>query len=216
MGNALWSKEGVGHFWERNKAPFAGDVKASEILRLSRPFRRGRVLDVGSGSGTLVSILTQKGESVVGVDIAPRHHLVKQASVVDLPFSDKSFNTVYATDVLEHLVDDVLATGLMEIRRVMSDDAYFIATVPFNEVLEHNSVSCPYCGAVFHRWGHVQSFSQSKITELLTKSGFRVVKIVALPLGVMAEHWLIQYFWWLFVWTDSVRLSDYFIVVRKK
>jgi len=217
LNDTIWSEKSVKCFWERNKAPFAGDVKASEILRLSRPFCKDRILDVGAGSGALVDALFLKREIVVGIDTTPRHHhLVIQASVAALPFGDKSFDTVYATDVLEHLTDDVLMEGLTEIQRVMSTGAYFITVVPYNEILEQNLVSCPRCDILFHRWGHVQSFSQDKIVKLLVELGFRVVKIVALPLGMMAEHWLIQHFWRLFVQLDFLKLSDYFVIAEKK
>jgi hypothetical protein len=52
----------------------------------------------------------------------------------------------------------------------------FMGTVPANEDLRLNSVICPCCGKVFHRWGHVRSFSEKSLRATLA-SGFATVQV---------------------------------------
>ena len=51
-----------------------------------------------------------------------------EAPVETLPFEAGSFDLMFATDVIEHLDDDVLA--LRELRRVAADGAHLVLTVP--------------------------------------------------------------------------------------
>ncbi len=71
--------------------------------------RAGSVLDVGCGEGFFLR--RQGGRLKIGVDLAPRARpgegmLIVQADGVDLPFADRSFHTVFAFDVIEHVVED--------------------------------------------------------------------------------------------------------------
>jgi SAM-dependent methyltransferase len=81
-------------------------------------------LDVGCGRGYLVNkIAAEKKIKVVGIDISAPE---KQNSVVgvsfikqnieELPFQDKSFDTVICTHTIEHLLNPLKA--IVEIRRV--------------------------------------------------------------------------------------------------
>jgi len=50
-----------------------------------------------------------------------------------LPFPDRSFDLVMATDIVEHIADD--AAALREIRRVLKPRGHLLATVPAFRVL---------------------------------------------------------------------------------
>jgi len=91
------------------------DVKSREMLDLLAIHPRDKVLDVGCGSGVLLSRLAATyGIEGVGVDISPSS--LKTASLEDLhlnrysladgeslPFEDESFDYVLSFDLLEHL-----------------------------------------------------------------------------------------------------------------
>src|SRR5262249_41628027 len=53
---------------------------------------------------------------------------VAQGDVVALPFGDRSFSLVLATDILEHVDDD--ARGAREICRVLAPGGHALITVP--------------------------------------------------------------------------------------
>ena len=143
-----WSKKATIEFHEEYEGAYAGDVSASEIVRLSRKYVKGRVLDIGSGSGSLVNLIP----NAVGVDLVPKHLNSIKGDVANLPFKDRSFDTVFCTELLEHLCDSDLESGLKEVRRILSGKGHLIITVPYKENLKVNTVLCPKCGAKFHRW----------------------------------------------------------------
>ena len=106
-------------------------------LILATPVR-GRVLDVGAADGQYVEPWRARSAAVVAVDIdgtrivqlRERHrgadgvHIV-QASIERLPFTDRAFDVVWASEILEHL--PTLA-ALGELERV--SDRLVVATMP--------------------------------------------------------------------------------------
>jgi hypothetical protein len=53
---------------------------------------------------------------------------------------------------------------------------YFLGTVPYKEDLDENKVICPDCGKIFHRWGHQQSFDETKLRTILPDGWTVLVK----------------------------------------
>ena len=52
--------------------------------------------------------------------------------------------------------------------------------MPFNEILEENTVICPNCGDKFHRWGHHSSFDKLKLNNLFSpKFDIQSLKVLA-------------------------------------
>lgn len=101
------------------------------------------VLDVGSGTGTLLLMLAEKvGREgrVEGIDASPemveeaRKKLAKDGSqanaqvalIEEIPFGDGEFDLVTSTYVFHHLPDDLKRKGLAEIRRVLKPGARFL------------------------------------------------------------------------------------------
>jgi SAM-dependent methyltransferase len=82
------------------------------------------VLDVACGRGHLATLLAQRGHRVVGADVAVSagrrgaDARVRwcDANVEELPFRDRSFDTVVSTHTLEHVQH--LGRALAELRRV--------------------------------------------------------------------------------------------------
>ena len=119
------------HWWFRGRrAVIRG------LLEHAQPPHPGRVLDAGCGTGRNVVEYADLGQvtgiepSPAAVDYCRRRGLdnVVEASVESLPFEDGSFDLIFASDVLEHLDDHVV--GMRELRRVVADGGWFIATVP--------------------------------------------------------------------------------------
>ncbi len=96
------------------------------ILEYFGDLRGGRVLDVGCGKGRFARILKERNPdaSIVGLDLAeamlrfvPKEIAPCSASMTDLPFANRSFDAVYATESLEHAVD--IERAVSEICRVV-------------------------------------------------------------------------------------------------
>ena len=95
-----------------------------------------RILDAGCGTGRNLAEFGRLGPAE-GVDISPQAvefcrqrglQGVREAVIEDLPFEDARFDLILATDVIEHLPEDVRALG--ELRRVAAPEARLVVTVP--------------------------------------------------------------------------------------
>lgn len=150
-----------------------------------------RVLNIGIGSGLFEEIGQNRGLEVFSVDPsakaveALRQRLdagekAKEGSVEDLPFSGDHFDAVVISEVLEHLSDEVLEKGLREIARVLRQEGKIIGTVPAREDLDEQLIVCPECGKRFHRWGHLQSFTVTRMKTMLERY-FVVGKVIERP-----------------------------------
>ena len=78
----------------------------------------GRVLEVGLGNSFVSGCLRARGVDVVTLDIDPRLHPDICGSILELPFSSKSFDVVMCHEVLEHLPYCSFTPALTESRRV--------------------------------------------------------------------------------------------------
>ncbi len=131
------------------------------------------ILNIGCGTGGLVSTLEQFGE-VFNADVASealefcRDKGIKNLSqIIDgkLDFPDNSFDLIVATDVLEHIEDDELA--LKEWRRVLKPSGILLLTVPAYQWLwsAHDDALCHkrrYTAAGLHMKVRRAQFKVSK------------------------------------------------------
>jgi len=104
-----------------------------------------RALDAGTGAGFLLPALASQCREVDAVDLSPvmRYtrgmldkrglHNVKlvEADLLNLPYSDRTFDLAVCLSVIEHIPDPLAA--LRETARVLRDDGVFILGYP----LEH-------------------------------------------------------------------------------
>jgi len=119
------------HWWFRGRRAVIW-----ALLSLIDLPEKPRLLDAGCGTGRHLIEFGSLGPSV-GVDpsadaVAFCHQRglddVRCAGLENLPFASGAFDLVLASDVLEHIEDDVAA--LVELRRVAAEDAHLIITVP--------------------------------------------------------------------------------------
>jgi SAM-dependent methyltransferase len=132
-----------------------------------------RILDIGFGDGFLLKILSDKYD-VYGIDFIEENISMTQKStglgdrlkfgnISKIPFEDNYFDLVISTEMFEHLSEKEMESGLEEIKRVLKQNGYLIATTPYNEDLCKKTTCCPNCGCKFHIWGHQQSFNDSNL-----------------------------------------------------
>jgi SAM-dependent methyltransferase len=132
------------------------------------------ILDVGCGTGTMLTYLARYGDAE-GIDVdadAIRYcherglTRVSQAGADRLPFADGTFGLVTALDVIEHIDDDRAA--LHEVRRVLRPGGSFLVAVPAYRFL----------------WGrqddinlHKRRYQARELRERLTTAGFEVLRL---------------------------------------
>lgn len=199
------------HYTIKQKGDFAGDISSKEIVRLSQKYIGKKVLDVGAGSGALIDLIPNS----IGLDLSPKNKKIIKGSVTKIPFSDNLFNTLFVTEVLEHLDEGILKKGLKEIKRVLKKNGFFIITTPYNEQLSNNTVACLECGAVFHQHGHMRSFNVQQMKSLLEGFGFKIIKIKLTPLGFDAKHKILKHFLPILNLFGFKRAKNIFVVAQK-
>jgi SAM-dependent methyltransferase len=122
-------------YWARHDRWGSHSFDDAEALcrRVMRVGGQGSVLDVGCGMGLLVRTLLKHGVDARGVDIAPRpveenNQLdpgrFQLGSILDLPFTDNSWDTVVSTDCLEHIAEADVPKALSELHRVARRAVY--------------------------------------------------------------------------------------------
>ena len=138
------------------------------------------VLNIGVGNGYLERLLVEKGIEVFCLDPseAAVERIQKELALGDkakagysqsIPFSDGMFDQIVMSEVLEHLDTSVLEQSMVELNRILRSGGQFIGTVPADEKLQASIVVCPCCGERFHRWGHVQSFTEERLYGMLSE-----------------------------------------------
>jgi len=198
------------------KGLFIGDVVSEILFRIVRRYVADDILDIGAGSGALIRLLIDKGFNAKGVDLYSTADGIIQGTITNLPFADRTFNTVFCCDVIEHLAQEQIDKGLTETARVLKKGGHLIITTPYNEDLKLNSVVCPECGHQFHRFGHLQSFDQMRITELLALHGFQISFLKVYALGAMVKIPFGRYVNFLFKRLQFEFVEKTIVIVAKK
>lgn len=88
----------------------------------------GKVLDIGGGKKD-GKFVPPKTKSWVVVDIDQKSNPNVIASVDKLPFKDKSFDVVKATELFEHI--EKLEMGFAECARVLKKNGFLVISSPF-------------------------------------------------------------------------------------
>lgn len=119
-------------------------VRAIECRLLSRFEFKHPILDIGCGDGLFASMFF-KEQLDDGIDVSPdeirrarksgAYKNLRISNAAELPYNDKTFQTVFSNCVLEHIlpIDDVLK----EISRVLKTDGKLIFTVPSETISEN-------------------------------------------------------------------------------
>jgi len=133
-----------------------------------------RILDVGCGTGTMLTYLAAFGKAE-GVDIDEEAlgycrerglQNVRLGEAGKLPFDDGSFDLVTALDVVEHLDDD--AAAFREMRRVLRPGGHLLVTVPAHKFLwgDQDEVNL-----------HKRRYGAGELHDRLVASGFELVRL---------------------------------------
>jgi SAM-dependent methyltransferase len=157
------------------------------------------ILDVGCARGDYVTFFNKRGHQAFGVDLLTyqqwqqvRPQFFIQGDVPRLPFSNQSFDTLLAFEILEHIPEPDLA--LQEFFRVSRRN--LIISVPdcaMNEDLLR-------AGLVYSHWldqSHCNFFDQESLKIILEENRFRVELLTninqILPDFIPLRSWHIPY-----------------------
>lgn len=91
--------------------------------------KEDKLLEIGSGDGTTLKGLRDKGFNVIGSDIFSNSEDIIECPAWELPFEDGRFDITFSTDVLEHLPTEMVDKAILEILRVTKKKSvHIIAT----------------------------------------------------------------------------------------
>lgn len=155
------------------------------------------VLDVGCGTGEFerLVLLDQPMQAIVGIDLSDQmlemaqqkcrdysHVSFQKASVVALPFADRSFDVIVSASAF-HYFDDPIA-ALMEIKRVLKPEGEIV-------ILDwcKDYIMCRLYDFVLKRFdpAYRQCYTQAEFHRLLVKAGFVVDRATKVRFGVAWE-----------------------------
>jgi ubiquinone/menaquinone biosynthesis C-methylase UbiE len=145
------------------------------MRRALPPCPNRRVLDVGCGTGKILEML-QRSTRALGTDhsaealtfcrVKGLTGLVRADAAGALPFRDGQLDTVFACDVIEHLVDE--RPVLREICRLLKREGTLIVTVPAMQFLwSQHDVAL----------GHYRRYHRDQLAAVLAEAGFHVDRV---------------------------------------
>lgn len=154
------------------------------------------ILVIGSGSGEFAALLAKAGGRVTALDISDECIRLTQAtaaqfgvtmqtmvnSIENCP-TDKKYDIVVATDVVEHIADDVEACRKMN--SLLLPDGILVVTVPALPSLfgYHDEVL-----------GHYRRYTKKSLLSLASKEfkikHIRYYGLVLIPVALVISRWL--------------------------
>ncbi len=166
-----YDRLGHNYWWLRSKYVVLSDLLEQSCAGL---FAK-RMLDIGCGSGVFLGYVKQFKIDIFGIDLnhdilnilCKRNQDVKAvvADAIKLPFKENSFDLVTLLDVLEHVDDeDGLIVG---IKSILNSAGWLLVSVPAYNALygKHDEL-----------YGHKRRYNRKRLTTILEKAGFRVLR----------------------------------------
>jgi len=150
--------------------------------------RRGAaVVALDAGSDEVAKVRDTLGAMVEAGELGPDHPAAAvQGNALALPFPDGAFDRVIASEVLEHIPDDLAA--MRELSRVLRPGGTMAVTVPrFGPEAVNWALSDEYHDIP---GGHVRIYRRSTLERRLSSTGLR-------PTRFHHAHGLHSPYWWL-------------------
>ncbi|RXG94519.1 glycosyltransferase [Bradyrhizobium zhanjiangense] len=182
-----WTPELVNQFWDNvgqtrlTELSFAKLGGRSVITAIDHILPKcGRILDFGAGDGHLLRFMAQRGLTVAGYEPSKGRAANLQRALENFDGflgvvgdeSTETFDVVIMSEVIEHVLEEVLDVTLDRLARFVRPGGLLVVTTPNNEDLDLDMAYCPVSNLLFHRWQHVRSLDQSSLRTLLSRFGF--------------------------------------------
>ena len=147
------------------------------------------ILDLGCGNGFIVNFLVEQGYNAYGTDASekgiaiakqsnPGRFYLQDLTAGELPreLQPLKFDTVMATEVIEHLYDPESFVNFC--KKALREKGEIIITTPYHGYLKNLSL------ALFNKWdqhhgpswhgGHIKFWSKATLSSLLANAGFTI------------------------------------------
>jgi SAM-dependent methyltransferase len=150
---------------------------AAESGLLHLPGKGGRILHMAPSEQSLVALFSASGAEHVRADIYPASYPgqdVRRIDLCDFPATGESFDLIYASHVLEHILDDGLAMRNIRANLTPTGEAWII--VPLHDRPTEDGgpdLSGRERERRFGQWDHVRFYGED-IALRLQLAGFAV------------------------------------------
>lgn len=148
--------------------------------------KEAKILDAGCGEGVLVEEYKQKGYSIEGIDLNYESEYVRRGNILELPYSENTFDVVLCLDVFEHLAFKDQPICLREIKRVLVGGGQLLISIPnlahlnsrfrlfFKGELDKSDIET----------NHIGERPMKENVKLLQDAGFEIIKRKGITLTV--------------------------------
>jgi len=163
-------------------------VRVKRVFSLLQPAQGERIVDLGTGVGTMMVLLASSGATIVGMDYSPESLRIARKNFTreeplrsflgvccdgrDIAVTSSSVDGVMAIDFTEHLDDTLLVPTVREVFRILKPGGRFVVYTPSKthifEVLKKRNI------ILKEDKSHVGLRTMNAYVKILTESGFNV------------------------------------------
>lgn len=166
------------------------DWEFKKILKLYKPSSKDKILEIGCNTGEFCWLLKKKyGVNPEGVDINAAAISIATKKYPDIKFQVKdlfevndNYDVIYMQHVIEHL--DEPEKALIKLKSLLNPGGKLIVTCP-NNWAHITKLVCQIKRRKFcYDPTHVSEFNPLELSKIIRISGYNVLKIITMPLGI--------------------------------
>jgi len=166
----------------RKAVRFPYTIRFGDLLSLEPPFGKGRLLDIGCGSGLIMKQAIEQGWKCWGIDVSPFAVAKAKKNVPEATISQDTlegfatetrFDLIYFSHVLEHLHNP--KENISKCFNLLAPGGKLVVTVPNITSFEAKIFGKRWIGFDVPR--HLIHFREDVIMQLLQESGFCKLKL---------------------------------------
>lgn len=177
-----------------------------------KKFIKGNILDIGAGEGIFIEFLKQKDRDINKItaleisDRAIEMGKIRNPDVVffsgsadmDYPFRNEEFDTLFMTDVMEHLVD--IDQAISECNRILKKEGKLIVITPVFNWLKKLIIAAFFWERFFYPNNpHIRFFTKKSMDMIMNKHGLTRI-----------------YYKWGLSWFWIMPQNAYFVYEKRK
>lgn len=182
-----WSGKikGKGH---AKNCPKWNKKELENLYNFSKDQIKEKILDFGAGDGQLAGFLLSKGINTNNLYLVDISSIARKKALLKndklnykivqnniIPYEQKTFNTIFATDVLEHILD--IDQTVEEFYRVLNNKGCIIVVTPEYSLIKRILIALFFWNKIFYPNNpHVRFFTKKSLSIFLQDKGFKLIK----------------------------------------